>query len=249
MIRRSMVLLLLGGVVASTLSALQLIHLLDRRYAPRDLPVCRVATRDRILALTFDDGPDPGYTPAVLDLLSRVGGRATFFVIGRKAAADPELVVEEVRRGMEVGNHSWSHRRLGELSTGAVRLDLARARRALAPLGASTLLRAPFGAFLPEHAEVFRELGARPIHWSIAVDHLVGGLGLSPREAARRLLAEVRPGDIVLLHDAPLGADDPDDPRRAALRALALALPALDPAGYRFVTVSQLLRTGEPVHV
>jgi peptidoglycan/xylan/chitin deacetylase (PgdA/CDA1 family) len=158
------------------------------------------------------------------------------------------LVLEEVRRGMEIGNHSWSHRPLGERSTDAVRLDLGRARRALASLGASPLLRAPFGDFLPEDGQVFRELGLRPIHWSIAVDHLVGGLGLSPGEAARRLLAEARPGDIVLLHDAPLGADDPHDPRRAALRALALALPALQRAGYRFVTVSELLRRGEPVH-
>lgn len=141
---------------------------------------------------------------------------------------------------MEVGGHSWSHRPLGELSIRDAWLDTARAQRALAALGPSRLFRAPFGAFLPEHAEVFRELGVRPIHWSIAVDHLVGGLGLSPRGAARTLVAEVRPGDIVLLYDAPLGAGDPHDPRRAALRALALALPALERAGYRFVTVSEL---------
>ncbi|HXF72961.1 MAG TPA: polysaccharide deacetylase family protein [Actinomycetota bacterium] len=235
------------GLALSTFAGLEAIHLLDRRFESRDLPVCRVVTRKLVIALTFDDGPDPRYTPAVLHLLSRFGARATFFVIGRKASRHPGLVAEEAQRGMEIAGHTWSHRRIDRLSPDQMRVELDRTERALASFGTSSLFRAPFGSFLPEQAEAMRAWGVRPVHWSVAVDHLVDGLGLSAGEAVRWLSSEVRPGDILLFHDAPLGSDDPEDPRRATLEVLARLLPALERVGYRFVTVSELLRTGEPV--
>src|SRR5262249_12873815 len=119
---------------------------------------------------TFDDGPDPATTRRILDLLDGAGQRATFFVIGERAAAHPELVAEIVRRGHAVGNHSFAHASATPLWTTAhVAVDIGRAQEAIArPAGVEPRwYRSPIGLFGPCIESVTRRAGLRLCGWSL----------------------------------------------------------------------------------
>lgn len=200
-----------------------------------------VRTSARLMALTFDDGPDPASTPAVLDMLARHGMKATFFLVGERAARHPELVARIAAEGHEIGNHSWDHPALPMLSSDAVREQIRRARAALAPHGAA-LMRPPYGAQTLRTLWLVRRLGYRVVTWSIN-----GGdwRADDAETLARRLLAGAAPGAIALLHDTLYSFEEERfrdrGPTTVALGILARELP-----DYRFVTVSELLRHGRP---
>jgi peptidoglycan-N-acetylglucosamine deacetylase len=233
----------IGIVTLVAVSALEIDHLLGVRGYGASAPVCRVATTDRVVALSFDDGPDPSFTPRVLALLERTGARATFFAIGSRAEDAPGLVRRELAAGEEVGDHTWSHPRIGSLGDEEAATQVDSTARLLAGLGADvTLFRAPFGEITPSELSLVSDAGLRAVHWSIAVDHYVGGMGLSPSAAAAAIAGTILPGDIVLAHDAALGPE-----RWAALRTLELLLPMLKSRGFEVTTVGRLLGMGRPV--
>lgn len=218
-----------------------------RAYAP-SAPVCRVETSQRIVALTLDDGPDPSYTPEVLGLLSRNDDEATFFVLGMRADLLPDLVEDEVEAGMEVGNHTWSHPRLPSLSTADALREIAKTDGILVDDGATPgLFRAPYGEATPEQLEALQRNGLESIHWSIPLDHYVGGLGLTPRGATNSIIRDIHPGDIILAHDARLLPQDGGHGRESAMATLRLLLPELAQRGFRVTTVSNLLSLGRPI--
>lgn len=242
--------LLLGALVmfGALVGIPQAVH--AARIAGYDvLPICRVQTGQPIVALTFDDGPDPEYTPAVLALLRDHGAKATFFLTGEHAAAFPRLVRREIQAGMDIGNHTLTHARLAALSVEAAMAEIVRTRSVLSqygPLG--NLFRAPYGEISPQELSEVVDVGLRPIHWSLALDHYVGGMGLDPEEAAARLVRDIRPGDIILAHDARIGPRDAGGGERAfAMAALRFLLPALEDRGVIVTTVSRLLTEGNPV--
>jgi len=124
--------------------------------------------RPRELALTFDDGPNPAWTPRLLDLLAQHGVRATFFLIGRHAQGDAELARRIAAAGHVVGNHSWNHPNLARTSTIRVREELKRTQDTLEQIiGAQVLyFRPPYGARRPAVFRVARELGLEPVLWN-----------------------------------------------------------------------------------
>jgi peptidoglycan/xylan/chitin deacetylase (PgdA/CDA1 family) len=158
----------------------------------------------RGVALTFDDGPDETHTRAVLDVLDARKVKATFFVIGKKAEAHPELVREIVKRGHAVGVHGWAHDRLFALrSARRVRKDLKRAVKALETItGQKPLLfRPPVGHSNPTIVRVADELDLAIVGWSVR-----GRDGLArtkPDDVVVRIKRGLEDGAIVLLHDAP----------------------------------------------
>ena len=152
------------------------------------------------VALTFDDGPDPQVTPRVLDLLDRHGVKATFFVIGRKAEAHPELIREILARGHALGNHSQTHPPFLMLQgKRAIAREVASAQAALRRLGAVPLaFRPPVGITNPDLWRALVDQGMFCVNFSCRARDMgnrrVAGL-------ARKLLAKARPRDIILLHD------------------------------------------------
>lgn len=232
-----------GLAVVVVLSALEGDHLLHIRGLGTSAPVCRVDTSDRVVALSFDDGPDPRLTPRVLALLERTDTHATFFTIGSRARDAPELVRRELAAGEEVGDHTWSHPHLGSLDDEQATAQVTSTERLLQELGADvTLFRAPFGEITPPEISIVSDAGLRAVHWSIAVDHYVGEMGLTPTAAADAIGRTIRPGDIVLAHDAVLGSE-----RQDAFRAIELLLPMLRTRGFEVTTVGRLLAMGAPV--
>jgi peptidoglycan-N-acetylglucosamine deacetylase len=179
---------------------------------PLFLPVIvRGRTGTRSVALTFDDGPDPVTTPGLLDILADRGMPATFFLTGERARRHPDLVDAILRAGHAVGNHSQTHDPLLMLKgTRALRREIASAQATLRERGVEPLVfRPPVGITNPRLRPVLDELGLAAVNWSRRAgdrgNRRVDGL-------ARRILQNLRPDDIILLHDiAP-----PDPPRRRA---------------------------------
>jgi peptidoglycan/xylan/chitin deacetylase (PgdA/CDA1 family) len=171
--------------------------------------------RPDAVALTFDDGPWPVTTEAILAVLEKYHVKATFFVIGFQAAARPELIRAEVAAGMTVANHSWDHpnsppfRDLGE---DRIHDEIVQNHQLLASLGAaSTLFRPPGGSYSSAMIEQARALGDRIVLWS--VDPKDWAAGATPKQIRLAVLDNVQAGSIVVLHDG--GGD-----RSATVKAL-----------------------------
>lgn len=176
------------------------------------------------VALTFDDGPSPEHTPRVLDLLDEAGVKATFFVIGRKAEAHPDLVKRIADAGHAVGVHGYAHDRLFSIRTPeVVRADLARAIQAIEAATGElpTLFRPPVGHTSPRMAKALASFDLAVIGWSVR--GLDGLAGARPERVARRIVPRLRDGAIVLLHDAA----ERDDHTPASIEALPRILDAM----------------------
>lgn len=234
-------LLVTGGVAQAT-------HLLANQRYGDNAPVCRVTTSQKLVALSFDDGPSAELTAEALSILQANGAHATFFVQGDHVDANTALLREEAVDGMEIGNHTWSHPDLTDLSDDAARAEIERSRDAisshLAPASVSDLFRAPYGVMTSTQAAMVRTMGYVPLHWSIAIDHFVNGLGMTPREAADAIAKLVKPGDILLAHDGPF---EDNVERHAAMDTVSALLPILRERGFSVTTIGGLLASGTPV--
>jgi peptidoglycan/xylan/chitin deacetylase (PgdA/CDA1 family) len=191
----------------------------------------------RRLALTFDDGPDPVWTPRVLDVLGQAGVRGTFFLVGERAARAPALARRMAAEGHEIGNHSWSHRSLWLCGPRATAREIARAHVALTSLTgvAPRHFRPPWGMVNAALFPALRRVGERCVFWSLQPE------GLRPRPPERQVadvLRRAHPGAIVDLHDAE---GTPGAPARL-LQALPTLLAGLRERGYTFATVADVLR-------
>ncbi len=191
----------------------------------------RLPTTERVVALTFDDGPSPSATPRILDALEREAVPATFFVLGRHAERWPALVRQAAEGGHQLGNHGYFHRKLHVRTPGYVRRDLELGTAVIE--GASgvrpALFRAPHGFRNPWVTPIARSLGQRTVGWSLGVwDSDRPGAAV----IAQRVIDGVRPGSIVLLHDAD--GYDPDGDRTQTAEALPAIIRGLRERGYSF---------------
>ncbi|WP_433115847.1 polysaccharide deacetylase family protein [Micromonospora sp. CA-246542] len=173
------------------------------------------------LALTFDDGPDPRYTPQVLAMLREYDVKATFCVVGENAQDHPDLIQAIVADGHTLCNHSWHHDvSLGNRSADQIRTDLIRtneAIRAAVPDAPIVWYRQPGGAWTYPVVTVSRQLGMTPLHWSVdPSDWQAPGAN----KIATTVLTQAQPGAVVLMHDA--GGD-----RQGTVDALRRILPEL----------------------
>ncbi len=205
--------------------------------------ISEARTREPLVALTFDDGPNPGATPDLLGLLGEHGARATFFVVGESAARYPELVDRIHREGHALGNHSWSHPSMPGIPARKRREEVRRCA-ALLGVRSSGYFRPPYG-----HQSVgswwdVNRCGHRVVGWSL---HAEDWLPHPADWMAERILQRLRPGRIVLLHDALHTTPDPAcRDRTPMLGALERVLEASS-GEYRFVTLPDLLLQGRPV--
>lgn len=186
--------------------------------------------------LSFDDGPDPRYTPRVLDVLEAFGIPATFFVLGESCAQHPQMIARLLDAGHHVGTHAYSHRHPWSLGKSAARNEVSRGFEAVRAAGGITprLFRPPFGRGRPAMSRAARHLGLTTVMWSrSAMDW--GRWGTARRIAHR--LAAARPGDILLLHDAPREKNRTD----AMLEVLPAFIEACFAKGWRFGGVERIL--------
>lgn len=190
------------------------------------------------VCFTFDDGPHPDSMTKILDILKRENIKATFFVVGKVVDQNPNLVRRMMAEGHEVGNHTYSHKRLNQMPIKSARQEIAACAASVKrATGADmTLLRPPGMEYNNDVLYLSQDMGYVTCHWNVVAGDYVS---IAPALVARRVLDQVKPGAVILLHDSP---------------DTALALPAiikeLKARKYRFVTASQMLsRLPRPVVV
>ncbi|NSC23438.1 polysaccharide deacetylase family protein, partial [Streptomyces albus subsp. chlorinus] len=195
-----------------------------RTHAETTLPA---TGGERVIALTFDDGPHPEHTPALLEVLRRHGVQATFFVVGENIAVYPELLHEIVADGHALGNHTYSHHQLTRMRPGAIRSELGRTSELIDQVvGFSPhWCRAPYGDWHGTSLEICSELGMEPMGWSLdtADWRRPGTAGI-----VRTVTDQAAPGAIVLQHDG-------GGPRHQTVEAVDRYLPVLRARGWTCV--------------
>jgi len=204
-----------------------------------------VRTKCPAVALTFDDGPDPHWTPRLLELLAAHDARATFFMVGRSAERWPELVEAVVSQGHMLANHGWSHRSLPQLGFSDQVDDIRRGAAALGAHG-SAWFRPPYGHQTVRSRWAARLAGQRVAGWSA---HIGDWRAREMADLADDLRSVLAPGAVVLLHEAILVSEGVrtsrglETDRSATFAALDMVLD--ESAGiWRFITLSELLSMG-----
>ena len=164
--------------------------------------LCRVKTNEKVVYLTFDDGPNAEQTPQVLDVLKRNNATATFFCIGSRIAGNEQILKRIIDEGHTIGNHSFSHTNSFPLfSRRRMIADLEQCQQAIqsATGTAPTLFRPPFGVTNPTVCKAVKALNLKTIGWTIRTYDTNGGKNT---KIARRIARQLRPGAIILLHDS-----------------------------------------------
>lgn len=192
-------------------------------------------------ALTFDDGPDPEFTPPLLDALERAGAKATFFVVGERLGGQEALLGEIEARGHEIALHGMTHRRHDRLDEDRARAELSEGLAAIEGAGVARprRYRPPFGGTSPTLARLCDELGLQLAYWS------AWGQDWDPIPAARiagLIERDLAPGAVVLLHDSALYAERED--ARATVEAVPLIAAAAEARGIALTSLARALDGG-----
>lgn len=190
----------------------------------------------KFVALTFDDGPHPVYTPQVLDILEQYKVKATFFLIGRRVERYPQIARQIVVKGHEIGNHTYSHPKdLPKEDLNAIRQEIEMGAIAIEKAtGVHPKLFRPPKGFLNYRVLTTAQLeGYTLVFWTVNADHEDAP---TPEAMAERVLKLVHPGAIILMHDGCT------ESRWKDVKALPLIIEGLREQGYDFVTVSELFK-------
>jgi len=195
--------------------------------------VWRVPMHRREIALTFDDGPYPFYTPLLLYELHRSHAVATFFLVGRTCQEFPALVEQIVASGDEVGDHTFNHYRLTKLGAKEIEEQITSDAQLLDRYTSDpvTLFRPPFGRYDHRVVALAHAMGYETVFWN---DSAADTKDISPLLVERRIIRSASPGGIILLHNG----------QYRTVEALPVIIDTLRSEGYDFVTVSQLLKDG-----
>ena len=197
----------------------------------------RAASTEKIIALTFDDGPNEPYTSQILDILERYDVKATFFVVGKNVEYYPEIVKRIVAEGHVLGNHSYTHRALSEFDIPDYS-ELDKAQSVIFEIAGvkPRLFRPPYGRKTPWELAYVKKQGVTAVTWSISANDPSSP---APSVIERRIQKGARDGGIVLLHDGN-GTKHGSD-RTQTVAALPDIIESLQSQGFSFVTVPELL--------
>jgi Predicted xylanase/chitin deacetylase len=190
----------------------------------------------KVAALTFDDAPDPRFTPQILEILARHRVRATFFIVGSRARAHPELVRRIVREGHLIGNHSDTHALLTRLTPAGFEREIRRADRTLLAIAGRKprFIRPPYGEISPKQTDWTARRGYIVANWNVdAVDWR----NTPSRTIIANVRKQIRPGAIILLHAGGGRGQDLSGTVNALPRLIAM----LKRQGYRLLTLDELL--------
>ena len=199
----------------------------------RDIVFYSKKNDNMAIALTFDDGPHPHYTPLILEILSEYGVKATFFMIGENVKYYPSAAEAVLHAGHEIGNHTNHHKGMKSMSDREILQEIEACEDEIYALSEykPRFIRPPEGAMSQQVLDVVSRLDYRIILWDVDTHDWAH---TPPKEITRYVLETVQAGDIILMHDF-IGHNSPTP------EALRLMIPRLLEKGYKFVTVGELL--------
>jgi len=197
-------------------------------------------SKEKKVALTFDDGPDDVFTPQILDILKAKNVKATFFVIGKRVKGYPEVMKRIADECHLAGNHTWSHPNIMKISLEDAKQEILKTEKLLEEYYKNSsdrikIFRSPYGSIDPERVEFFSDLGYKIISWN--VDSL-DWKGLSADEVKTNVLENVTKGSIILQHSA--GGEGED--LSGSVEALPEIIDVLKEEGFEFVTIDEILK-------
>ncbi|SEO28000.1 polysaccharide deacetylase family protein [Propionispora vibrioides] len=208
---------------------------LTTNHLANDQTISGVSTTDKVVALTIDDGPHYKVTPQILTILKEKQVRATFFVLGENVEHCPQIFAQEVADGHEIGTHTYSHKTLSKLSPQKLSEEFDKAEKVIRTTAPKpTLFRPPGGFYNSQVLALAHQKGYQVVLWSVDPQDW----NRPPtQEVIDKVLKEVKPGSIILLHDGQYPLPTP--------QALGVIIDRLRERGYEFVTVSELLQHRE----
>lgn len=198
--------------------------------------ISRVETGDRVVALTFDDGPSLHNTEEILTLMREQAIKATFFLVGRNIEKYPSLVSDMVRDGHQIGNHSYSHNRMLFGSVESYKSEILRTDALIRQSGFADeiVFRPPFGKKLFSLPKALDELEKLTVTWDVdSLDYETQ----DQKKLEENVMTQVRPGSIVLFHDG-------SGRKPATIGAVKTVIRVLKAQGYTFLTVNELRENG-----
>ncbi len=203
-----------------------------------DIVIKKGNANEKLIALTFDDGPDEDFSPQILDILDKYNAKATFFVVGQKVGWHPEIVKRAYESGHEIGNHTFSHINVGKRSEYEILSEIDKTQKAVKDVIGKepVLFRPPYRAISRSMFEIIKSKNMKVVLWS----------DLDPRDWSNpgtynivKIIEEkADSGSIVLLHDY----NTVRNKKSQTIQALEKIIPEMQKRGYKFVTVSEITK-------
>ncbi|MDN5331497.1 MAG: peptidoglycan-N-acetylglucosamine deacetylase [Tepidanaerobacteraceae bacterium] len=211
--------------------------------AQRDI-IRRGPEHFKYVAITFDDGPDPVYTPEILDILKEKDVPATFFLIGKNVEQYPEIARRMVKEGHSIGNHTYSHRSLIPLAAAATREEIKKGEEAIKKATGvrTTLFRPPRGLYTAYARKFLKDERYTVVLWDVST---MDWAELPPASIVSNVVRHVKPGSIILFHDSGDLVGFKGGDRTNTVKALPVVIDELKNRGYKFVTVDQMIFLAE----
>ena len=212
----------------------------DQAVIVRKGTIYCVPLRDKVVALTFDDGPSPKWTPLILDELKKAGVKATFFMLGEHVAKYPEVARRVALEGHEIENHTYTHHVLLYYKPYELVKEVRDAEKIIRDVtGVTTRYFRPPKAWLTNQEKIqLQEMGYKVVLWSLNSKDWVT---FDDKYMIKYILHHVRPGDIILFHDSGGTFSTEGGDRQETVLAISRVIERLKERGYRFVTVSELV--------
>lgn len=206
-----------------------------------DIIIKRGNEDQKVVALTFDDGPDEVYTPQVLDILKKYDVKATFFLVGENIERNADIVAREVEEGHEIGNHTYTHINVAKNGYNEIYNEIIKTQDIIKKITGEEpkLFRPPYRAISKNMCDIIKNKNMNIVLWS----------NLDPRDWSNpgvyyivdTITSKVQNGTIILLHDY----NNLRNKKSQTVQALEIVIPKLKEMGYKFVTVSELIENLE----
>jgi peptidoglycan/xylan/chitin deacetylase (PgdA/CDA1 family) len=225
---------------ALTLSFVIFTVFFDQAVIVRKGTIYHAPLADKVVALTFDDGPSPKWTPLILDELKKAGVKATFFMLGEHVAKYPDVARRVAEEGHEIENHTYTHHVLIYYKDYELVKEVKDAESIIRDVtGITTRYFRPPKAWLTDQEKIqLQEMGYKVVLWSLNSKDWVT---FDDKYMIKYILHHVRPGDIILFHDSGGTFSTEGGDRHETVLAISRVIERLRERGYRFVTVSELV--------
>jgi len=210
-----------------------------QNWKDQNLVITDVKTDQKVISLTFDDGPDPKNTPIVLDVLKKHNTPATFFLVGSRAEKYPELVKRIANEGHEIGNHSMNHSNYNGKTIEFLRNDIKQCNEIIHKIcGQRPVLYRPPGGYLSyDLVSLTQKEKVKIAYWTYQQDSKDWKSSSKAPQISNHIIKNLKPGQIIILHDGSSNGLE-------SAKALDLLIPELKHMSYNLVTMGELIRLG-----